>query len=118
VAGLAGTLFASWAEIVTPGLFSLGQSAEIIIWCIVGGLGTLVGPFVGAMLLGYLKFALGQQTLIDNTLVLGLVLVLSVLLLPRGVVPTLSQWAGLARRRRPRRAPRRRLRPARGGADG
>lgn len=118
VAGLAGTLFASWAEIVTPGLFSLGQSAEIIIWCIVGGLGTLVGPFVGAMLLGYLKFALGQQTLIDNTLVLGLVLVLSVLLLPRGVVPTLGQWVGLARRRRPRRAPRRRLRPAREGADG
>ena len=35
-AGLAGALYASWAEIVTPGLFSLGQSAEIIIWCIVG----------------------------------------------------------------------------------
>lgn len=42
IAGLAGALFASWAEIVTPGLFSLAQSAEIIIWCIVGGLGTLV----------------------------------------------------------------------------
>jgi ABC-type branched-subunit amino acid transport system permease subunit len=43
MAGLAGCLFANWAEIVTPGVFSLGQSAEVIIWTIVGGLGTLVG---------------------------------------------------------------------------
>ncbi|MGO4842304.1 branched-chain amino acid ABC transporter permease, partial [Rhizobiaceae sp. 2RAB30] len=90
IAGLSGTLFASWAEIVTPGMFSLGQSAEIIIWCIVGGLGTLVGPVIGAMMLAYLKFALGQQSVIDNTLVLGVILVLCVLLMPRGVVPTLG----------------------------
>ena len=32
MAGLAGCLFANWAEIVTPGVFSLGQSAEVIIW--------------------------------------------------------------------------------------
>ena len=48
IAGLAGALFANWGEIVTPNLFSLGQSAEIIIWCIVGGLGTRFGPIVGA----------------------------------------------------------------------
>lgn len=90
IAGLAGTLYASWAEIVTPGMFSLGQSAEIIIWCIVGGLGTLVGPVIGAMILAYLKFALGQQSVIDNTLVLGAILILCVLLMPRGVVPTLG----------------------------
>lgn len=104
IAGLAGTLFACWAEIVTPGLFSLAQSAEIIIWCIVGGLGTLVGPVIGAMVLGYAKFLLGQQSLIDNTLVLGLILVLSVLVLPRGIAGLfLSGWER-AGRRRPRRA--------------
>ena len=74
MAGLAGCLFANWAEIVTPGVFSLGQSAEVIIWTIVGGLGTLVGPIVGAIVLGYLKLLLGQQTLIDNSLVLGVIL--------------------------------------------
>lgn len=108
IAGLAGTLYASWAEIVTPGLFSLGQSAEIIIWCIVGGLGTLVGPVVGAMLLAYLKFALGQQSAVDNSMVLGLILVLSVLLLPRGVVPTLGSMLPAFRQ-----AKRRNLRPRR-----
>lgn len=113
MAGLAGCLFASWAEIVTPGLFSLGQSAEVIIFTIVGGLGTLVGPILGAIGLGMLKLLLGEQTLIDNSLLLGAILVLVVLLLPSGIVPTFLRWrqrrgamlaarskAGSARRRR------------------
>ncbi|NMM43062.1 branched-chain amino acid ABC transporter permease [Rhodospirillaceae bacterium KN72] len=112
IAGLSGTLFASWAEIVTPGMFSLAQSAEIIIWCIVGGLGTLVGPVVGAMALAYLKFLLGQQSLVDTTLVFGLILVLSVLFLPRGVVPTLGL---LGRKRRGGGSSRRRAGRGRSG---
>lgn len=90
IAGLAGALFANWGEIVTPTLFSLAQSAEIIIWCIVGGLGTRFGPFIGAAGLAYLKFLLGQQSTIDNTLITGLILVLFVLFLPRGIVPALA----------------------------
>ncbi|MFC4667530.1 branched-chain amino acid ABC transporter permease [Seohaeicola nanhaiensis] len=93
IAGLAGALFANWAEIVTPNLFSLSQSAEIIIWCIVGGLGTRLGPILGAAGLAYVKFLLGQQHMIDNTLILGLILVIFVLFLPRGIVPALvSLW--------------------------
>ena len=89
IAGLAGCIYANWAEIVTPALFSLGQSAEIIIWVIVGGAGTLMGPVIGAALLGYTKFLLGQQSVIDNTFVLGVILVLAVLLLPNGVFPAI-----------------------------
>ena len=92
MAGLAGCLFANWAEIVTPSLFGLGQCVEVIIWVIAGGLGTLIGPMLGAVALGMLKLLLGQQTLIDNSLVLGAILVLVVLLLPRGLVPTLAGW--------------------------
>ncbi len=116
-AGLAGALYASWAEIVTPGMFSLGQSAEIIIWCIVGGLGTLVGPILGAATLGYLKFALGQQTAIDNQLIMGAILVVVVLVLPRGVVPSLmSLFARSSRSRRPSGT--RRRRPSGARSDG
>jgi ABC-type branched-subunit amino acid transport system permease subunit len=92
MAALAGCLFANWAEIVTPGVFSLGQSAEVIVWTIVGGLGTLAGPILGAIVLGTLKLLLGQQTVIDNSLVLGAILVLVVLLLPSGLLPTLARW--------------------------
>jgi urea transport system permease protein len=115
IAGLSGTLFANWAEIVTPGMFSLAQSAEIIIWCIVGGLGTLVGPVIGAMALAYLKFLLGQQAVVDNMMILGLILTLSVLFLPRGIVPSLGTLISKAmpKRRRKRQRSRRPVRPVR-----
>lgn len=109
IAGLSGALYANWAEIVTPGLFSLRQSAEIIIWCIVGGLGTRLGPIVGAVGLMYLKFLLGQQSVVDNTLVMGLLLVLFVLFLPKGLVPAISSAFGTkVMRRSGRRTVRRR----------
>ena len=75
------------------------HTAEVMIWVIVGGLGTLIGPIVGAVVLGYLKLVLGQQTLIDNSLVLGAILVLVVLLMPRGFVPSFGRWRGASRSR-------------------
>ncbi len=114
IAGLAGALFANWGEIVTPGLFSLGQNAEIIIWCIVGGLGTRFGPVIGAAGLAYLKFMLGQQALIDNSIIMGLILVLFVLFLPKGLVPAaVSLWRSIfGRRSAQRNNNRRRIRTA------
>ena len=111
IAGLAGALFASWAEIVTPQLFSLSQTAEIVIWCIVGGMGTRLGPILGAAGLGYLKFQLGQQTVIDNLLITGTILILFVLFLPRGIVPAVASLAPPVRRSaRPQTRRRRRAR--------
>lgn len=105
MAGLAGCLFANWAEIVTPGLFSLRQAAEVLIWVIVGGLGTLIGPILGAVALGMVKLLLGEQTLIDNSLVLGVILIVVVLAVPGGVVPALQRaWNWRARASRARAA--------------
>ena len=113
MAGLAGCLFANWAEIVTPGVFSLGQTAEVLIWVIVGGLGTLVGPMLGAVVLGALKIGLGHQTMVDNSLVLGIILILVVLLIPRGFAPAFVAWrrrfARSQAQRRKARTQRRRL---------
>jgi branched-chain amino acid transport system permease protein len=92
MAGLAGCLFANWAEIVTPSVFSLGTTAEVLIWVIVGGLGTLIGPMIAAVALGSLKLALGHQTMVDNSLVLGAILILVVLLIPRGFAPSFAAW--------------------------
>jgi branched-chain amino acid transport system permease protein len=118
IAGLAGALFANWGEIVTPRLFSLGQSAEIIIWCIVGGLGTRIGPIVGAAGLAYIKFLLGQQSMVDNTLIMGLILVLFVLFLPKGLVPAVAALGRATVGRRSRRRPALGRRQKRAVADG
>jgi branched-chain amino acid transport system permease protein len=92
MAGLSGCLFANFSEIVTPSVFSLKSAAEVIIWVIVGGLGTLIGPVLGAMALGMVKLLLGEQTVIDNSLILGAILVVVVLAIPRGVVPAVQGW--------------------------
>ena len=92
IAGLAGCLFANWNAFVSPDVFSLATSAKIIIWVIVGGLGTLIGPVIGAMALEYLTSLLGAgaQELINSNLVLGAILLVFVLLVRRGIVPTLA----------------------------
>ena len=50
MAGLAGLLFAN-CVFVSPTMFTWPIPAQIIIWVIVGGLGTLFGPVVGCILL-------------------------------------------------------------------
>ena len=98
VAGLAGVLYANWNAYVSPTVFDLGFSAQIIIWVVVGGLGTLVGPLIGAMLLGFVTIELGTQQSVDVNLILGVILVLFVLAVPEGVAPRArALWCRLGR---------------------
>jgi branched-chain amino acid transport system permease protein len=91
VAGVAGALFALWANYLNPTIFSVQEALLVPIYVLVGGLGTLAGPFVGALAIGGLSFwlgggAAGGQT----TLILGLLLVLLVILLKNGILGTLG----------------------------
>lgn len=111
LAGLAGCLFANWGAFVSPTIFGLAQSAQIIIWVIVGGRGTLIGPILGCVAMEWLTTTLGanQSTgtggladLWSNApLVLGAILVGFVLLVPKGLVPTLADAARRLALRRP-----------------
>lgn len=101
IAGLAGCLFANWGAFTSPTIFGLAQSAQIIIWVIVGGLGTLVGPVVGCMLIQWLTTQIGTQQTFNSNLVLGAILVVFVLLVPRGLVPSLGDLLAKLFQRRP-----------------
>ena len=106
IAGLAGCLFANWGSFTSPTIFGLAQSAQIIIWVIVGGLGTLLGPVVGCVAIQWLTTQIGTQQTFNSNLVLGAILVVFVLLVPRGVVPSLGDLIDRLRaRRRPAAAP-------------
>ncbi|MDM0122962.1 branched-chain amino acid ABC transporter permease [Variovorax arabinosiphilus] len=96
IAGLAGCLFANWGAFTSPTIFGLAQSAQIIIWVIVGGLGTLIGPIVGCVLIQWLTSQIGTQQVFNSNLVLGGILVVFVLLVPRGIVPTLGNLIDMA----------------------
>ena len=99
IAGLAGCLFANWGAFTSPTIFGLAMSAQIIIWVIVGGLGTLVGPVVGCVAIQWLTTAIGTQQAFNSNLVLGAILVVFVLLVPRGIVPSLGDVIDAAWRR-------------------
>lgn len=110
IAAVGGVLFANGVGRVTPDMFSLYNAALTIIWVIVGGRGTLIGPIGATFGLFYLTAALGGQSLLNNNLVLGTILILFVLLVPKGVAPTLIDWARSGRGgrgRKPRRQRRR-----------
>jgi ABC-type branched-subunit amino acid transport system permease subunit len=123
LAGFAGCLFANWGSFVSPTIFGLAQSAQIIIWVIVGGRGTLIGPIIGCVGIQWLGAALGANqpsggsswaALLSNApLVLGAVLIAFVLLIPKGIIPTLGDWGlALFGSRSPPPAPRLRAEPA------
>ena len=110
LAGYAGCLFANWGAFVSPTIFGLAQSAQIIIWVIVGGRGALIGPILGCIGIQWLTAALGANAptgaggwaaLLGNApLILGAILVAFVLLVPKGLAPTLADLASQRMRAR------------------
>ncbi len=91
IAALGGVMFTNWNSFIDPHVFDLGMSAQIIIWVVVGGLSTLIGPIIGAFALGILALELGTQQTIDVNLILGAILIIVVLFVPEGFVPTIKR---------------------------
>lgn len=82
--GLAGGFYAHLVGYLGPESFGLNRSVEALVMAIVGGLGTLNGPVLGAVLFTYLPEKL--QFFADyQFMVYGLILLGSFLVLPRGL---------------------------------
>jgi branched-chain amino acid transport system permease protein len=89
-----GTFYAYYQFYLQPNtVLNLNHSVDIMIRAIVGGTGTILGPILGSFLLEVLGefsrtvFAGGAAGL--NVLIYGVLLIVVVLFLPRGVYPTL-----------------------------
>lgn len=85
VAGLAGGLLATQQRLVTPADLGFTTAALALLAVIIGGAGRLWGACVGAALVIYVRDSLGPSLDGHGPLVLGIVFVLVVYLLPRGV---------------------------------
>ena len=83
-AGLAGALMANYMAFVDPALMHWTVSGEIMVMVILGGMGTLAGPVIGAAVLLLLEEILSAY--IEHwMIILGPVLVLVVLFARRGI---------------------------------
>lgn len=87
--GLAGGIFAIWNSFINQELgFSLDFNIQMILMAVVGGAGTLLGPVLGAVSLELLIQALAGRSdvAIYAQIGLGLLLAVTVIFLPRGIV--------------------------------
>lgn len=91
-AGIAGALWAYTTGYISPGDFDFSESILILAMVVVGGLGSIPGAIIGALLLILLPEALRAVGDIRN-IVVGVVLFCSILFLPKGLfgeVPALN----------------------------
>jgi branched-chain amino acid transport system permease protein len=101
--GAAGAFYAHQAAFVSPtDVFTLLISIKSLVYAVVGGAGTVLGPILGAALMELLNMFMTTSPLgtyhIDR-IIFGLLLTLVVLAAPRGVVGLLERGWRAARRR-------------------
>lgn len=97
IAGLAGALYAHWVQYISPEQFTPDVTFNTFIALILGGVGSLVGPVVGAFVLiaflqgtillpDYLPFVSVNQLAAIRFMVIGALLVLLMLFRPEGIL--------------------------------
>ncbi len=93
LAGLAGFLAATQYGFVSPAMLGWHQSGHVLVMVILGGMGTLFGPILGAFILELAHF--GLEAVTEHWLLpMGMLVIAIVLALPKGVAGLLLQWCG------------------------
>jgi branched-chain amino acid transport system permease protein len=94
IAGLAGCFYPGFVGTLVPDAFGIVESFTMMAMVIVGGMGTMIGPVIGAIVLTFLPELLrgfGELRL----MIYGLALTLVVLFMPGGIV---QAWTALRAR--------------------
>jgi branched-chain amino acid transport system permease protein len=93
VAGLAGGIYAWYISVFYPdAVFTLEISVFAIVFALFGGVGTVIGPIVGSVVLYSLYAGIGISTPQYFQLLYGSLIVVLVLFLPNGVLSLLTRW--------------------------
>lgn len=100
-AGLAGALMAPYQGAVNPNIFNVDQMVYVLIWVIVGGTTTFWGPILGVVLLTVIDELVLRELGVNQLrpLLYGLLLILAMLFMPKGLDHALLRLAGWWRAR-------------------
>jgi urea transport system permease protein len=101
MAGFAGSLYTT-VGFVSPALLGVFFSTQVLVWVGIGGRGTLVGPVLGAILVGTLETFLSGEYEDIWPLFVGLAFLAVVLFWPKGLYPLLLHVASRVPSLRPR----------------
>jgi branched-chain amino acid transport system permease protein len=95
--GAAGTIMATRWTYVDPYIaFNMNFSFTPVLMAIFGGIGQLFGPVLGAIIFAYLEEILITQFPYYYMLLFGIILLVSVLYLPNGLVGLIQKWRARA----------------------
>ncbi|HJX55515.1 MAG TPA: branched-chain amino acid ABC transporter permease [Methanoregula sp.] len=101
LAGVAGALQIHHIGYLTPELYGVDNSFWPVTYVILGGLGTLAGPIVGTIALTIIWEGLKSTGLtFGRYVIVGVMLILAIIFLPRGLVSLPEQVQGWLKRRK------------------
>jgi urea transport system permease protein len=92
IAGLAGALYVPQVGIINPSEMTPDKSLEAVVWCSVGGRGTLIGPVIGAFAVNAMKSWATRAYPDLWLLFLGAMFILVTLFMPKGIVGLPAQF--------------------------
>lgn len=91
-ASLAGSIFVHWEKFVTPESFTFWESVIIVSMIVLGGMGSILGVILGAILIAglpqLLQVTLGGQLIHYRYLIFGLALTTIIIFRPQGLLPS------------------------------
>jgi branched-chain amino acid transport system permease protein len=85
VAGMGGLLIGPFLTLLAPGQFDLFASVDMVVMVVVGGVGTLAGPLIGAVFLVFMPEALSFARELRPVMMGGLLIIVTIFL-PGGVI--------------------------------
>ena len=91
LAGVAGALFAFFGRYASASYMFYHVSGEAVVWAIVGGAGTLLGPLVGTSIFIVVREIVSTHWE-HHALIVGVVAILVVMFAPKGIVGLWHDW--------------------------
>ena len=89
---LAGSFAAFYVGFIEPqGVFGIEVSIQMVLTCIIGGIGTVAGPVIGAVVVVLLSEALRASLSSAHLLVYGVLVIIVILTMPDGFVGFIGQ---------------------------
>ncbi|EIE49660.1 urea ABC transporter permease [Salipiger aestuarii] len=87
IAGFAGMLYVIAAEFASPSFLDITFSISMVVWAAVGGRSSLIGAAIGAILINTIEATASETEMFQEAwkLIIGVIFVLVVLYMPRGL---------------------------------
>ena len=90
--GCIGGVEAYWLTYIIPDdVFNVMRTIQMVIMTLLGGMGTILGPVIGASFLTLISEFLGARFVYDYLIFVGMVIVVVILLMPQGIMGALGK---------------------------